>query len=272
MRHALHAVCLAASLGLAPIPAGATSPAPDPATLCRQAILTAEREHAVPPALLHAIARVESGRADPRTGAVQPWPWTINAEGQGRWFATKQEAVAAAQALQARGIRLIDVGCLQVNLHHHPQAFATLENAFDPVVNARYAGRFLKSLFQQRRDWEQAAASYHSSTPELGEAYRLKVMAAWPAMAGRIAEERRRNGLVATWNAERPAAARGALTGPASVDGFQALALELASRSPGTGASRRRGLLDPTPTRTTIRGIAGRPIQVVELAEMPFRR
>lgn len=280
MRHALRAACaaglIAASLAAASPTAANPAPAPDPVALCRQAILTAEREWAVPPALLHAIARVESGRADPRTGAVNPWPWTINAEGQGRWYATKQEAILAAEALQARGIRVIDVGCMQVNLHHHPQAFANLEEAFDPLANARYAGVFLTRLFQQRRSWEQAAASYHSSTPELGEAYRLKVMAAWPAMAGRMAEERRREGMVAVWNAERPASARPA-PGTASANGFQRLALDLAQRpasGPANGPARLRGLLDLSvpPSRTTIRGPGGRSVQLVELAEVPFRR
>ena len=265
MRHALRFACLFAFA----LPAAANPmPAQDPGALCRQAILTAERERAVPPALLHAIGRVESGRADPRTGVVNPWPWTINAEGQGRWFTTKNEAILAAQALQARGVRLIDVGCLQVNLHHHPQAFATLDEAFDPLANARYAGLFLSRLFQQRRDWEQAAAGYHSATPERGEAYRLKVMAAWPAMTVRLAEERRRDAMVATWQAGRPA------PGTAPANGFELLAADLARR-PATGPARLRGLLDPpvvTPTRTTLRGPGGRLIQLVELAEAPFRR
>ena len=45
---------------------------------------------------------------------------------------TRQQAVAAVQALQARGVRSIDVGCLQVNLMYHPIAFASLDDAFDP--------------------------------------------------------------------------------------------------------------------------------------------
>ena len=43
----------------------------------------------VPPRLLFAIARVESGRRDPATGGTHPWPWTINAEGRGSFFLTK---------------------------------------------------------------------------------------------------------------------------------------------------------------------------------------
>lgn len=157
----------------------AVGPTVGPAALCAPAILAAEREHGLPPGLLGAIARVESGRADPATGRAVAWPWTINAEGQGRYFASKPEAVAAAQALLARGVRLVDVGCMQVNLHHHPDAFPSLEAAFDPVVNARYAGLFLKRLQAARGDWPTAAAHYHSATPEFGEPYRARVMQAW---------------------------------------------------------------------------------------------
>ena len=60
-----------------------TGPLTDPARSCVQAVTLVEREHDLPAGLLLAIARVESGRPDPATGAVLPWPWTINAEGEG---------------------------------------------------------------------------------------------------------------------------------------------------------------------------------------------
>lgn len=167
--------------------------------LCRPAIEMAERQHATPARLLHAIARVESGRADSATGQVNPWPWTVNAEGQGFYFDTKPQAVAAVNAMRARGVRSIDVGCMQVNLLHHPDAFASIDQAFDPMTNADYAARFLRRLFEQTGTWEKAAAWYHSATPELGEAYQKRVMAVWP-------EERKlpQAALAAAWGASLP--------------------------------------------------------------------
>ena len=50
------------------------------------------------------------------------------------------------RAVQAQGVRSIDIGCMQVNLMHHPNAFATLDAAFDPLANALYAARFLTEL------------------------------------------------------------------------------------------------------------------------------
>src|SRR6185437_16022286 len=165
--------------------------APQPWTQCRSAVLTAERAGAIPEHLLAAISRVESGRLDPRTGGITPWPWTINAEGQGLFYQPKAQAVAAVRELQARGVRSIDVGCMQINLMHHPDAFSSLEQAFDPDANAAYGARFLDQLHGQTGDWSKAAGLYHSATAELGSEYQRRVLAAWP-------EEKRKPAVSAT--------------------------------------------------------------------------
>lgn len=253
-------------------PAAATrgaGPPAGPELLCGRAIAAAEREHRLPAALLHAIGRVESGRPDPRTGAAASWPWTINAEGQGRFFDTKEAAIAAVRALRARGVTVIDVGCMQVNLHHHPRAFASLEEAFDPAANARYAGLFLARLRQGARDWETAAARYHSHTPELASAYKLKVLAAWPGMVRRAAEERRRmaeeqrrDALIAAWSGGERAAPRG--------DGFHSVALGLSQQRPRGSEAAGGDFLDPAPARPVPRRATVPRAQ--RAAEAPRRR
>ncbi len=147
-----------------------------PFAQCDQAIgAAAKLPGHVPDKLLPSIARVESGRLDAATGRVRPWPWTINVEGVGYFFDSKPEVISAVQAFQAKGKRSIDVGCMQVNLMHHPKAFTDLDAAFDPDTNARYAVKFLTGLYQQTRDWPLATAWYHSSTPEFGEEYQRLV-------------------------------------------------------------------------------------------------
>ncbi len=146
---------------------------------CFAAIRVAEGASHLPPGLLGSIAMVESGRSDPRTGRPAPWPWTINVAGAGFFFQTKEEAIAAVEAARATGVRSIDVGCMQVNLMHHPDAFATLDQAFDPGVNAAYAAGFLTRLFHQAGSWPEAAASYHSATPGLREDYQRRVLLGW---------------------------------------------------------------------------------------------
>lgn len=174
----LRAVLMLLACGAVAPPALATTAEPAAGTACRAAIAMAEREAGIPTGLLQAIGRVESGRRDPATGRFAPWPWTINAEGRGMYFPSREAAIAEVRQLQARGVRLIDIGCMQVNLLHHPNAFPSVEAGFDPVANVAYAVRFLKSLHAQTGDWAQATARYHSATPERGLIYHQRVMAA----------------------------------------------------------------------------------------------
>jgi hypothetical protein len=213
-------------------PAALANPAPDPGLACRGAISAAEREAGIPPGLLQAIGRVESGRRDPVTGRFAPWPWTINAEGRGMYFPTREAAIAEVRQLQARGVRIIDIGCMQVNLHHHPNAFPTLEQAFDPMTNARYAARFLGELQATRQDWARSAGHYHSQTPERAEPYRARVLAAW-------AQEQQRPGADPAAEAmalAALAAGRGA-TGLAN-GGDRARIIPLPAGGPGAGQGR----------------------------------
>ena len=177
------AVAVTAILAMAGTPARADIPAQlagiSPGEQCRAAIRAAERANGIPDQLMAAIGVVESGRRAP-DGKINPWPWSINAEGTDFVYESKPEVMAAVRNLQAKGVRSIDVGCMQVNLMHHPDAFASLDQAFDPVENARYAARFLVELKAQTGSWEKATAWYHSATPALGEPYQQKVMAQWP--------------------------------------------------------------------------------------------
>jgi hypothetical protein len=165
--------------GRLPPPAAAGAFPKGPGAQCRAAIRAAERAQDIPDQLMAAIARVESGRREP-DGTVDPWPWSINAEGIGHVYDSKAQAIAAVRALQSEGVRSIDVGCMQVNLMHHPDAFASLEAAFDPVANANFAAEFLQELHDETGTWPAATAWYHSATPALGADYRRKVMAALP--------------------------------------------------------------------------------------------
>lgn len=146
---------------------------------CWKQVIATEKAQQIPPHLLAAISVAESGRYDEDTQETIAWPWTINAEGQGMYFATKEKAIAAVRRLRAKGVQSIDVGCMQVNLYHHPDAFANLEEAFDPATNVAYAAQFLKSLRGQLHSWSIAVAHYHSTTIDFGMPYRAKVYRLW---------------------------------------------------------------------------------------------
>lgn len=153
--------------------------------VCEAAGRQAERAYNLPSGMLLAIGRVESGRWDPTQGRTVPWPWAVDANGDGKLFDSKAEAVSRTTSLRAGGTPNIDVGCFQIDLTSHPGAFATLDQAFDPFSNADYAGRFLVSLYARTGTWDGAVAAYHSMQPDRGTAYRQRVFADW-AMTDRI--------------------------------------------------------------------------------------
>jgi len=101
--------------------------------------------------------------------------------GQGHFFPTRQAALDYIVELRGRGVTNIDVGCMQINLFYHGDAFASVEQALDPEANAAYAASYLKGLYGSTRSWTQAAAFYHSSTPKRAKSYKLKVLKHWNA-------------------------------------------------------------------------------------------
>ena len=193
---------LLVALALALTTAPPAARAGDPRGACLLAAERLEEARSLPDGLLQAIALVETGRPRPDHPARFAWPWTIHAEGRGQWFDSRAEAVAAVEALQARGVKSIDVGCFQVNLKHHPAAFRDLESAFTPAENARYAADFLKKLFGRTRSWTMATAHYHSSNPDNGLPYRQRVMQAMDEVR-RLAAEAWRARRLEAWRAEQ---------------------------------------------------------------------
>jgi hypothetical protein len=142
---------------------------------CQTAARAAEFRFGLPPGILLAIGRVESGRPDERTHRLEPWPWTVQALGKGLYFETKAEAISWVKDAAAKGITSVDTGCLQVNLFYHPDAFASLDAAFDPEINADYAGRFLRQLYAETGDWRRATGLYHSRTMTISVPYQERV-------------------------------------------------------------------------------------------------
>ncbi len=159
--------------------------------ICSETISRHERAEGIPSQLLSAVSLAESGRWDKANRAHFAWPWTVTAGGKGRFFATKANAIAQVRRLQGRGVRNIDVGCMQINLYYHKGAFATLEEAFDPDMNVAYAARLLRRLNDARRSWTMAVGLYHSSSRARHYRYRRKVLRFWNLERRRAAKERR---------------------------------------------------------------------------------
>jgi hypothetical protein len=141
--------------------------------LCTTALRRAQQRYHLPPGLLQSIARAESGRPIASANDIRPWPWTIDADGRGLFLDSKTAAIAWMR-YQASRYSFLDVGCMQVDLHYHPDAFASMDDAFDPDANADYAARFLVALHNGEAggSWDLAVGLYHSHSALLAADYR----------------------------------------------------------------------------------------------------
>ncbi len=153
---------------------------------CEAAAGRAERQFGIPSGLLAAIGVVESGRTG-ATGRRTAWPWSVQAEATGLLLPSAADAARWVEQRRLEGVRSIDVGCFQVNLMHHPGAFASLAQAFDPDANAAAAATFLVALHGRLGGWEAAVGAYHSSSPDRGPPYMRRVYATWQQTPARWA-------------------------------------------------------------------------------------
>lgn len=193
------------------------------AALCERAILNGARRGGVPPEVLYAVALTETGRKS--GGRIRPYPWAINREGQGYWFATREEALAFAEQSLRDGRKSFDVGCVQINYRWHGQAFPSLNDMFDPEWTATYAAQFLRTLYEERGDWSAAAGAYHSLSPDKAGIYRERfdrllasldpaALTADETLLAAAAPAERKGGRAARRQAERQATAQRIRTGP----------------------------------------------------------
>lgn len=159
--------------------------------MCRPALIAQEAAFGIPPQLLSAVSLAESGRWHPVEKESFSWPWTVTSGKESWYLPTKVQAVQKVKQLRAGGVRNIDVGCMQINLMYHGDAFDSLEQAFDPQANVGYAAKFLRQLYDETRSWHRAVERYHSATPELHVPYHQKVQKLWSVERKRVAEERR---------------------------------------------------------------------------------
>ena len=141
------------------------------ASTCAEAARSAEQGHGLPSGLLAAIGAVESGG----------WGWSVNGNDgmSGRRFATEEDAMRYTEGLLGAGLRTIDLGCFQVDLRYHPDAFQRWQDAFDGDANADAAAGILNRLHTQTGDWSRAVALYHSADPQRAQSYLQAVMNAW---------------------------------------------------------------------------------------------
>ena len=146
--------------------------------VCETVAVEAEDAFNLPNGILTSIARVESGRKTD-TGVYRAWPWTINDNGKGLFFDTRESAVDYIIKQKEFGNTHIDIGCMQISVKWHSHAFSSPESMLDPYTNIAYAAVFLEELYQTHGDWELAIKYYHSADTKKNIPYLQKVNAVW---------------------------------------------------------------------------------------------
>lgn len=123
---------------------------------CEPEILRASDRYGIPAGILYAVGLTETGRK----GSLQPN--AMNIEGRAVFPAGTSQALATFAEARRSGARLIDVGCMQINVHYHGEHFRSLADMFDPRQNVDYAARFLLQLKKRHSTWSMAVARYHA--------------------------------------------------------------------------------------------------------------
>src|SRR3546814_18701815 len=112
-----------------PLRAGEGPDSREPAWgLCKQATARADAARDLPPHLLIAIARTESGCRHAASSETLAWPRTVMDEGKGRFLPRKADALEEVCRLQDRGTRTFEERTLQMKLHFHTHTSASPAN------------------------------------------------------------------------------------------------------------------------------------------------
>lgn len=165
---------MASSIAIAP-PAKAATYSADCPTLIAQT----EARRNIPRGLLMAIAVTESALNG------RPNPYAMNIAGRAYHASGTQEMASIIQSNWSRGVRSIDVGCMQINLKFHGQKFARLTDLLDSPTNVEYGASYLISLAADEGSWKQAVMSYHNkNNPARRQWYGCKVWNNYLRLAG----------------------------------------------------------------------------------------
>jgi soluble lytic murein transglycosylase-like protein len=123
---------------------------------CEREMARAAQAENIPLSVLYAVGLTETGQR----GLLQPY--AMNIDGAARVAQSLPEAAAMVRQAQARGAKLIDIGCMQINQRYHGAHFPSLEAMFDTRRNVAYAAHFLKELRAREPSWTLAVARYNA--------------------------------------------------------------------------------------------------------------
>lgn len=118
-----------------------------------------DQEYGIPPYLTYAMAHQEAGRTV--DGMFAPWRWTLNVDGKGLYFDTREQAEQKLVTAIENG-SMVDVGVMQVNWYWNGERFESPAAALDPDTNLKVGSEILAEWYDATGSWVEAIARYHT--------------------------------------------------------------------------------------------------------------
>ena len=136
------AVLLAAAMCFC---SGSSASAAEASKVCEKEMMAAAERYDVPVGVLYAVGLTETGNK--RIAAAL----RDEHRGPGRLHRQRRPTRSRASARpRAGGVKLIDLGCMQINHHYHREKFSSLQAMLDPHRNVEYAARLPEAVERAR--------------------------------------------------------------------------------------------------------------------------
>ncbi len=124
--------------------------------LCEREMIQAATKFQVPLGILFAVGLTETGMG----GTLHAY--ALNLEGTTVYSLNKEQAIERFISAKAAGMKMIDVGCMQLNYYFHGDRFSSIADMLEPHRNVDYAARFLSELRAREGSWTMAVARYNA--------------------------------------------------------------------------------------------------------------
>ncbi len=176
--------------------------------LCEKEMTQAAGKYNVPLGILYAVGLTETGI----NGNLHAY--ALNLEGNTVYSLNKEQAIERFHTARAAGLKLIDVGCMQLNHHFHGDRFSSVSDMLDPHRNVDYAAKFLAELREREGSWTLAVARYNAgkNNDPAQKRYVCRVLdrlvksgfGAWTAKSSAFCRDELRRGNSASPGAAKP--------------------------------------------------------------------
>lgn len=123
---------------------------------CEEHIVRAAQKYNVPFGTLYSVGITETGR----NGTLHPY--ALNIAGKAMYAQSTAHVIELFNSAREKNVKLIDLGCMQINHHYHHSEFSSLSAMLSPEYNVDYAAKFLARLRRRHENWTMAVARYHA--------------------------------------------------------------------------------------------------------------